>query len=80
MSINPQTGRPYGPDFPVLTVEDWVHAQARLADTLGIARFAAVMGGLGHASIGVEHFISAAGGLLRGHCHCTAAFNAKSGF
>ena len=45
MSINPATGRRYGPDFPVITVEDWVHAQARLADALGIERFAAVMGG-----------------------------------
>jgi homoserine O-acetyltransferase len=45
MSINPATGRPYGPDFPVVTVEDWVAAQARLADALGIERFAAVMGG-----------------------------------
>ncbi len=45
MSINPDTGRAYGPDFPVVTVEDWVRAQARLADRLGIERFAAVMGG-----------------------------------
>jgi len=45
MSVNPATGEPYGPDFPVVTVEDWVHAQARLADALGIERFAAVMGG-----------------------------------
>ncbi len=45
MSINPATGVRYGPDFPVITVEDWVHAQARLADVLGIERFAAVMGG-----------------------------------
>ena len=45
MSPNPATGRPYGPDFPVVTVEDWVRAQARLADRLGIVRFAAVMGG-----------------------------------
>ncbi len=45
MSPNPATGRRYGPDFPVVTVEDWVHAQARLADALGIERFAAVMGG-----------------------------------
>jgi len=44
-SINPATGRPYGSDFPVVTVEDWVHAQALLADRLGIDRFAAVMGG-----------------------------------
>jgi homoserine O-acetyltransferase/O-succinyltransferase len=45
MTINPATGRPYGPEFPVVTVEDWVHAQARLADRLGIEQFAAVMGG-----------------------------------
>ena len=38
-------GKPYGADFPVVTVEDWVDAQARLADRLGIERFAAVMGG-----------------------------------
>ncbi len=45
MSINPSTNKPYGPQFPVVTVEDWVHAQARLADQLGIKQFAAVMGG-----------------------------------
>ena len=45
MHINPASGKPYGADFPLLTVEDWVHAQARLADALGIHRFAAVMGG-----------------------------------
>jgi homoserine O-acetyltransferase len=45
MSINPATGKPYGADFPVITVEDWVNTQARLADKLGIRRFAAVMGG-----------------------------------
>ena len=44
-STDPATGRPYGPSFPVITVEDWVHSQARLADALGIERFAAVMGG-----------------------------------
>jgi homoserine O-acetyltransferase len=44
-SINPATGRPWGSDFPIVTVEDWVDAQARLADHLGIERFAAVMGG-----------------------------------
>lgn len=44
-SINPETDKPWGADFPVLTVEDWVQAQARLADYLGIERFAAVMGG-----------------------------------
>lgn len=45
MSIDPSTGKPYGARFPVVTVEDWVHAQARVADAFGIERFAAVMGG-----------------------------------
>jgi homoserine O-acetyltransferase len=45
MHNNPATGKPYGASFPVVTVEDWVHAQARLADRLGIQKFAAVMGG-----------------------------------
>jgi homoserine O-acetyltransferase len=44
-SIDPRTGQPYGSRFPVVTVEDWVNAQARLADRLGIETFAAVMGG-----------------------------------
>jgi homoserine O-acetyltransferase/O-succinyltransferase len=45
MSANPATGRPWGADFPLVTVEDWVDSQARLADRLGIGRWAAVMGG-----------------------------------
>lgn len=45
MHNNPATGKPYGAAFPVVTVEDWVSAQARLADALGITQFAAVMGG-----------------------------------
>jgi homoserine O-acetyltransferase len=45
VSIDPATARPYGASFPVVTVEDWVAAQARLADVLGIERFCAVMGG-----------------------------------
>jgi homoserine O-acetyltransferase len=45
MHVNPATGKPYGAAFPVVTVDDWVHAQARLADALGIRQFAAVMGG-----------------------------------
>ncbi|MDE2117964.1 MAG: homoserine O-acetyltransferase [Betaproteobacteria bacterium] len=44
-STNPETGKPYGASFPVVTVEDWVESQARLADLLGIRQFAAVMGG-----------------------------------
>ena len=45
MSTNPGSGKPWGPEFPVVTVDDWVHAQARLADGLHIKKFAAVMGG-----------------------------------
>ena len=45
MHVNPDTGRVYGADFPVVTVEDWVNAQARLMDALGIQTLAAVMGG-----------------------------------
>ena len=45
MHVNPATGRVYGADFPVVTVEDWVDAQARLLDRLGITKLAAVLGG-----------------------------------
>jgi homoserine O-acetyltransferase len=44
-SVNPTTGKAWGGTFPVVTVEDWVATQARLADQLGIRQFAAVMGG-----------------------------------
>ncbi|WP_415893172.1 homoserine O-succinyltransferase MetX [Neptuniibacter sp. PT8_73] len=43
--INPETGKPYGPDFPIVTVNDWVESQARLADRFRIEQFAAVIGG-----------------------------------
>jgi homoserine O-acetyltransferase/O-succinyltransferase len=45
MQVNPATGQPWGADFPVVTVEDWVDAQARLMDHLGIQTLAAVLGG-----------------------------------
>ena len=45
MHTNPASGRAWGADFPVVTVEDWVDAQARLLDRLGIAQLAAVIGG-----------------------------------
>ncbi|MBK7135592.1 MAG: homoserine O-acetyltransferase [Rhodocyclales bacterium] len=45
VSINPATGKPWGADFPVVIVEDWVATQARLADRLGIDAWAAVVGG-----------------------------------
>ena len=45
LSVNPDTGKRYGADFPLVMVEDWVAAQARLADHLGIDAWAAVIGG-----------------------------------
>ena len=45
MHVNPAIGRVWGADFPVVTVEDWVDAQARLLDRLGITQLAAVLGG-----------------------------------
>lgn len=45
ITINPATGQPYGPDFPIVTVKDWVRSQARLADYLGVKQWAAVIGG-----------------------------------
>ncbi len=45
MQTDPDTGAPYGAQFPVVTVEDWVDAQARLMDALGITQLAAVIGG-----------------------------------
>jgi homoserine O-acetyltransferase len=45
MTINPESGKAYGPDFPIVTVEDWVRSQAALADKLGIQQWAAVVGG-----------------------------------
>ncbi len=44
-STNPDTGKPWGDDFPQVSVEDWVQCQAALADRLGIERWAAVIGG-----------------------------------
>lgn len=44
-SINPETGKTYGPDFPIVTVSDWVKTQAILSDYLNIKRWAAVIGG-----------------------------------
>jgi homoserine O-acetyltransferase len=44
-SVDPATGRPYGPDFPVLTVADMVRTERAFLDVLGIERLAAVAGG-----------------------------------
>lgn len=45
LSINPDTGKAYGADFPMVTVKDWVESQSMLADHFGIDKWAAVMGG-----------------------------------
>ena len=45
LTTNPATGQAWGPDFPTVTVSDWVRSQQLLADHLGITRFAAVVGG-----------------------------------
>jgi homoserine O-acetyltransferase len=44
-TVNPESGKPWGPDFPIVTVRDWVESQARLADRLQIEQWAAVIGG-----------------------------------
>lgn len=44
-SINPETGRVYGPEFPRLRIRDWVHTQKALMDVLGIKQWAAIVGG-----------------------------------
>jgi homoserine O-acetyltransferase len=44
-TVNPATGKPWGSAFPIVTVDDWVASQARLADHLGIHAFAAIIGG-----------------------------------
>lgn len=45
ISLNPQTGKPYGPDFPIVTVRDWVNSQERLMQHLNIPHWAAIIGG-----------------------------------
>jgi len=44
-SVNPETGEPYGADFPLISIRDNVHAQARLLDSLGVKRLRLVLGG-----------------------------------
>jgi homoserine O-acetyltransferase len=44
-SENPETGEPYGPDFPPVTVADWTEAQRRVLDELGVPALYAVVGG-----------------------------------
>jgi|TARA_B100001540_G_C15778523_1_gene629835 homoserine O-acetyltransferase len=44
-TINPETGQLYGPSFPIVTVEDWVNTQNLLGDSLGIKKWACIIGG-----------------------------------
>ena len=44
-NINPASDKPFGPDFPIVTVKDWVESQVRLSDLLGIEQWAAIIGG-----------------------------------
>ncbi len=44
-TINPATGRPFGKEFPLVTVRDWVRSQAVILDHLGIQNLRAVIGG-----------------------------------
>ena len=43
-SINPDTGKPYGLSFPVVSIKDFVRVQKALIDSLGIKKLKAVMG------------------------------------
>ena len=72
MSIDPASGKPYGASFPVVTVEDWVNAQVRLADVLGIERWAAVMGG----SLGAMQALSWTIQYPQRIAHCVAVASA----
>lgn len=45
LSTNPETGKAWGPDFPIVTVKDWVHSQARLMQHLNIEQWAGIVGG-----------------------------------
>ena len=70
-SLNQATGKPYGADFPVITVEDWVNSQARLADHLGIRQWAAVVGGSLGGMQALQWSISYPERLR--HCVCIAS-------
>ena len=64
-SIDPSTGRRYGPEFPQMSVRDMVMVQALLMDHLGVRRLACVIGGSlgGHAGPGVGRRLPGAGGF-----------------
>ena len=45
LTVNPNTGALYGPDFPIVTCSDWVNSQKMLMEHLGLDHWAAVVGG-----------------------------------
>ncbi len=59
-SINPKTGKPYGTEFPIVTIKDMVDAQRRLIDHLGIDKLLTVVGGLHgrNAGLAVDGILS----------------------
>jgi len=65
-SINPQTGRPWGLSFPVVTVEDMVKVQKRLMEHLGIDRLLAVVGGSMMEHLGIDRLLAVGGGSMGG--------------
>jgi homoserine O-acetyltransferase len=67
-SVNPRTGVPYGPDFPVLSIGDMVRSQAQLLDHLGIGRLHTVIGG----SIGGMQALAWAALFPERVAHCVA--------
>ena len=71
---DPATGRAWGADFPVVTVEDWVDAQARLVAALGIERLAAVIGGSLGGMQALDWALRYPGGLR----HCIAIATAPN--
>ena len=74
MHVNPATGHEYGADFPVVTVQDWVDAQARVIDRLGITQLAGVLGGSLGGMQALDWSLRYAGRLR----HCIAIATAPS--
>ena len=76
-SIDPRTGRPYGGDFPRITIADMVAVQAKLLDTLGIEKLHAViggsMGGMMALTWAIEHPRRVASAILLATTHCLSS-------
>ncbi|MBI5519023.1 MAG: homoserine O-acetyltransferase [Desulfovibrio sp.] len=76
-SIDPRTGRPYGGDFPRITIADMVEVQKRLLDELGIGRLRAViggsMGGMMALTWAIEHPERVGSAILLATTHCLSS-------